>query len=136
VGEDGARDGEGLGDLMSEKITAARHRHPHWAAFTDWLGVFAATTSFVFIALWAASPDSAMLTVETALLRSLSYSIPITFGMWGISRATRKGSSIPRTMAEAMPYARFGKDGKPVGSTMADDKAGNAPSALGQVDGS
>lgn len=116
---------------MSERVRKARERHPHWSAFFDWVGVFAATTSFVFIALWAASPDSAMLTVETALLRSLSYSVPITLGMWGISRATRRGSSIPRTMAEAMPYARLGKDGKPVASTRADDKAGNDPTPIG-----
>ena len=120
---------------MVERIRKrVRSVHPHWAAVLDWVAVFAATTSFVFIALWAASPDSAMLTVETATLRSLSYSIPITLGMWGIARATRKGSTIPKNMSEAMPYARLGKDGKPEASTRADDKAGNDPTPIGGMD--
>ena len=96
-------------------------RHPLTAAAIDWLGVFAATTSFVYIALWAASPDSANITLQEAIWRSLSYSIPITLGMWGITRATRKGSAVPSRMADAMPYARLGKDGKPEAVTMSDD---------------
>lgn len=95
-------------------------KYPRAAAFVDWFAVFTATTSFVYIALWAASPDSADITLETAIWRSLSYSIPITLGMWGIARATRKGSAVPSRMSEAMPYARLGKDGKPEAVTMAD----------------
>jgi hypothetical protein len=94
--------------------------HPRLAACVDWLGVFVAATSFVYIALWAASPDSAQLTLEEAIWRSLSYSIPITLGMWGISRATRRGSAVPPRMSEAMPYARLGKDGKPEAVTWTD----------------
>ncbi len=87
----------------------------------DWLAVFIATSSFVFIVLWAASPDSTELTVELALERTASYSIPITAGMWGIARATRKGSTIPESMSKALPYARLGKDGKIESVTTADD---------------
>lgn len=103
-----------------------RH-HPKLAALVDWTAVLVASTSFVFIALWAASPDSAQLTLEEAIWRSLSYSIPITLGMWGIARATRRGSAIPRSMSEAMPYARLGKDGKPEAVTKADQ----TPTPLG-----
>lgn len=96
-------------------------RHKWLAATVDWLAVFVATTSFVYIALWAASPDSANITFQEAVWRSLSYSVPITAGMWGISRATRKGSAVPPRMSEAMPYARLGKDGKPEAVTIIDD---------------
>lgn len=99
-----------------------RH-HPRAAAFIDWLAVFTAATSFVFIALWAASPDSAQLTLQEAVWRSFSYSVPITLGMWGIARATRKGSAVPPRMSEAMPYARLGKDGKPEAVTWSDQTA-------------
>lgn len=88
-----------------------RHRK-ELSGFTDWAAVFIATTSFIWIVLWAASPDSEELTAIVALLRSLGYSIPITLGMWGIARATRPGSSVPSNMAKALPYARLGKDGK------------------------
>lgn len=101
--------------------------HPLLAAGLDWLGVFTAATSFVFVALWAAAPDSARLTVEEAAWRSLSYSIPITLGMWGIARATRRGSAVPPRMSEAMPYARLGKDGKPESVTWKDQ----TPTPLG-----
>ena len=122
---------------MVEKMRRRMKRvHPHWAAVLDWIAVFTATTSFVFIALWAASPDSAMLTIETATLRSLSYSIPITLGMWGITRATRKGSAVPKSMSEAMPYARLGRDGKPMASSKEDDKNGVDPTPIGGGDGS
>lgn len=97
------------------------------AACVDWLAVFVASTSFVYIALWAASPDSAQLTLEEAVWRSLSYSVPITAGMWGIARATRRGSAVPTRMSEAMPYARLGKDGKPEAVTTAD----NTPTPIG-----
>lgn len=100
------------------------------AAGVDWFAVFTATTSFVYIALWAASPDSANITFQEAVWRSLSYSVPITLGMWGITRATRKGSAVPRRMAEAMPYARLGTDGKPVAVTVEDD----TPTPIGDKD--
>lgn len=111
-------------------MSAWTRKHPRAAASIDWLGVFVASTSFVYIALWAASPDSANITLEEAIWRSLSYSIPITAGMWGISRATRKGSSVPPKMSEAMPYARLGKDGKPQAVTTAD----NTPEPIGGKD--
>lgn len=104
-------------------------RRPWWRAALDWLAVFAAASSFIWIVLWAASPDSALLTVETALLRTISYSIPITLGMWGIARATRAGSAVPRKMAAAMPYARMGADGKLQAVTTEDD----TPTPLGEA---
>lgn len=97
----------------------------------DWIAVFIATTSFIFIALWAAAPDSAEISFEQAVTRAVSYAVPITLGMWGITRATRRGSAVPPRMSEAMPYARLGKDGKPVASTKADDEAGNDPTPMG-----
>lgn len=90
-------------------------------AWLDWFAVFVATSSFVFIVLWAASPDSSQLTVELALYRTASYSVPITLGMWGIARATRRGSTIPESMSKALPYARLGKDGKLEAVTQADE---------------
>lgn len=119
---------------MAQKLSKMRLKHPHWSAFFDWVGVFTAVFSFVFIALWAASPDSALLTVETATLRSLSYAIPITLGMWGIARATRPGSSIPRKMAETIPYARMGADGKPEATSLKADRDGTPPTQMGGGD--
>lgn len=104
-------------------------KHPLIAAGVDWVGVFAAATSFVYIALWAASPDSANITFQEAVWRSLSYSVPITLGMWGITRATRRGSAVPSRMAEAMPYARLGSDGKPEAVTWKD----NTPTPIGKA---
>lgn len=121
---------------MVRKAKEVRAAHPVLAAWVDWLGVLVATTSFVFVALWASAPDSAFLTIEQALYRALTYGVPITAGMWGITRATRKGSAVPRRMSEAMPYARIGSDGKPYGGTSLDDKNGVAPTPLGKSDGS
>lgn len=95
-------------------------RHPNLAAVVDWSGVFSATTAFIYVALWAASPDSARLTLEEAVWRSLSYSVPITLGAWGVSRATRPGSAVPKRMSNALPYARLGTDGKPEAVTWDD----------------
>ena len=113
---------------MTRRFAWSRN-HPTLAAGIDWLGVFVAATSFVYIALWAASPDSAQLTFEEAVWRSLSYSVPITLGMWGISRATRRGSAVPPRMSEAMPYARLGGDGKPESVTWKDQ----TPKPLGDT---
>lgn len=121
---------------MVRKAKQVRAAHPHWAAVLDWLAVFTATTSFVFVALWAAAPDSADITFEQAVIRSLSYGVPITLGMWGIARATRRGSAVPPRMSEAMPYARLGKDGKPESSTTEDDHKKVPPTPLGGGDAS
>jgi hypothetical protein len=99
------------------------------------MAVFVASTSFLWIVLWAGQPDDAQSTALEALYRTLSYSLPITAGMWGVSRATRRGSAVPRTMADAMPYARLGKDGQIAGTTKADDRAGNLPTPLAGNDG-
>lgn len=104
---------------MARRFTWSRE-HPALGAAIDWLGVFVASTSFVFVALWAASPDSAKLTLEEAIFRAGTYSVPVTLGMWGISRATRRGSAVPPRMSEAMPYARLGRDGKPESVTWKD----------------
>lgn len=43
--------------------------------------------------------------------------------MWGVARATRTGSHVPRRMSEAMPYARLGTDGKPEALTWKEKEA-------------
>lgn len=101
-----------------------------WEHALDWFAVFVATASFIFVALWAAAPDSAKITFEQATYRAFSYAVPITAGMWGITRAMRKGSAVPPSMAEAMPYARLGKDGKPLASTAKDDADGVDPQPM------
>jgi hypothetical protein len=114
-------------------VRKVREAHPHLAHLLDWIAVFAATTSFVFVALWAAAPDSADITLEEALQRAFSYGIPITLGMWGIARASRAGSAVPKRMSEAMPYARLGGNGKPESSTTADDRHKVPPKPLGDT---
>lgn len=104
-----------------------------WGAALDWLAVFMASCAFIFLILWAASPDSAQLTTELALYRTLTYAIPLTLGFYGISRATRRGSHVPSRIAQTLPYARFGSDGKLQTTTVADDKAGKPPVPAGQT---
>ena len=114
-------------------VRKVRESHPHLAHLLDWIAVFTATTSFVFVALWAAAPDSADISFEQAVIRAFSYGVPITLGMWGIARATRKGSAVPSRMSEAMPYARLGTDGKPESSTTVDDRHKVPPKPLGDT---
>lgn len=109
-------------------------KRTRWNAFLDWLAVFVATFCFVFLVLWAASPDSTSITLDMALARSFSYAFPISLGMWGIARATRRGSAVPPSMSDALPYARLGKDGKLMASTKADDEASTPPTPLGGTD--
>lgn len=106
-----------------------------WGAALDWFSVFLASCAFIFLILWAASPDSAQLTTELALYRTLTYALPITLGFYGISRATRRGSHVPSRIANTLPYARFGSDGKLQTTTVADDKAGVPPVPAGQSAG-
>ena len=106
-------------------------QHLNWSAFLDWLAVFTGVTSFVFIVLWAAAPDSQQISLDMAIARAFSYGFPITVGMWGVSRATRKNSYVPKGMAEALPYARFNKDGKIESTTVGDDEQGNPPHPIG-----
>ena len=122
--------------LLLEKtrmIRVRRHyrQHTNSSAFLDWLAVFIGVTCFVFIVLWAASPDSRPPTWQLAIGRAVSYGLPITLGMWGVSRATRKDSFVPKGMAEKLPYARFNADGKVESTTIAEERDGIVPHPLG-----
>ena len=109
----------------------AYKQHLNGSAFLDWFAVFVGVTSFVFLVLWAAAPDSQGISFYLALERAVSYGGPITFGMWAVSRATRKASYVPKGMAEQLPYARFNKSGKLETSTQWDDDQGNPPTPMG-----
>lgn len=103
-----------------------------WQGLADWAGLFVAVTAICWFVLWIASPDSTETTVISIAWRTLGYSIPISAGMWGVSRITRKGSSVPPEIANAIPYIKVKSDGTFAGTTTEDTRHGVPDSPIGQ----
>jgi hypothetical protein len=114
-----------------EKYLRAKRRYTsqtHRAAVLDWVAVFVAFTSFIFMTAWLSWPDSDYMDQAGPIfIRTILVSVPLTAGMWGVSRAVRRGSAVPAAMAEKIPLAQVGPDGSMGGTTYKDLKAGNDP---------
>jgi hypothetical protein len=97
----------------------------------DWLAVFIAFTSFIFLIAWQAWPDSDYMDQAfPILIRTVLVSVPLTLGMWGVTRAVRAGSAVPKSMAEKIPLAQVGPDGSMGGTTWKDIKAHKDPTPI------
>ena len=101
-----------------------------YQSLVDWLGLFTAVTAIIWVVMWATTPDSQEVTAQMAVIRTLSYSIPISSGMWGVARITRRGSDVPEWIAAVIPYISLNKDGSMAGQTAQDAKAGKGPVPL------
>lgn len=101
------------------------------SSLTDWLAVFTAFTSFIFLIAWQSWPDSDyMEQAQPIFIRTVLVSVPLTLGMWGVTRAVRNGSAVPKEMAEKLPLAQVSPDGSIGGTTYKDIEAGNDPIPL------
>jgi hypothetical protein len=111
-----------------EKYLRAKRRYTgltHRAALLDWVAVFVAFTSFIFMTAWLSWPDSDYMDQAGPIfIRTVLVSVPLTAGMWGVSRAVRRGSAVPAAMAEKIPLAQVNPDGSMGGTTYKDLKAG------------
>ena len=91
------------------------------AAFVDWFAVFIAFVSFIFLIAWQEYPEWDPNAIFPTFIRSCLVAGPITLGMWGVARALKPGSDVPRSMASKIPYGKVNADGT-IGGT---DKAGD-----------
>lgn len=105
-----------------------------WGTFTDWLAVYVAFQSFIFLVAWQAYPEWDDTQIWPTFIRAALVALPITLGMWGVARALRAGSAVPRDMAKHIPYGKVGGDGSVGGTTTADEEAGNPPEPLNSDD--
>lgn len=96
-----------------------------WGTFTDWIAVFVAFQSFIFLVAWQAYPEWDDTQIWPTFIRAALVSLPITLGMWGVARAIRAGSAVPREMAQKIPYGKVAADGSVGGTTLADEEADN-----------
>lgn len=91
------------------------------AAFIDWLAVFVAFVSFIFLIAWQEYPEWDPNAIFPTFVRSALVAAPITLGMWGVARALKPGSDVPKSMASKIPYGKVNADGT-IGGT---DKDGD-----------
>lgn len=96
-----------------------RRRRKLSSGFVDWLAVFVTFTSFIFLIAWQSWPDSDYMDQALPILvRTLLVALPLTAGMWGVARATRGGSAVPKYMSKQLPYAQVNpQDGTVAGTT-------------------
>lgn len=99
------------------------------AAFIDWFAVFVAFVSFIFLIAWQEYPEWDPNAIFPTFVRSALVAAPITLGMWGVARALKPGSDVPKSMAAKIPYGKVNADGT-IGGT---DKAGDDIEAQPQV---
>ena len=112
--------------LLHAKIALMRARREYrrvrvGAAFVDWFAVFVAFVSFIFLIAWQEYPEWDPNAILPTFIRSCLVAGPITLGMWGVARALKPGSDVPRNMAAKIPYGKVNADGT-IGGT---DKAGD-----------
>lgn len=112
--------------MLHAKIALMRARREYrrvrvGAAFIDWLAVFVAFVSFIFLIAWQEYPEWDPNAIFPTFVRSALVAAPITLGMWGVARALKPGSDVPRSMAAKIPYGKVNADGT-IGGT---DKAGD-----------
>lgn len=112
--------------LLRAKIALTKARREYrreqvGAAFADWFAVFVAFVSFIFLIAWQEYPEWDPNAILPTFIRSALVAAPITLGMWGVARALKPGSDVPRSMAAKIPYGKINQDGT-IGGT---DKAGD-----------
>ena len=112
--------------LLRAKIGLSKARKEYrrvqvGAAFVDWFAVFVAFVSFIFLIAWQEYPEWDPNAIFPTFIRSVLVAAPITLGMWGVARALKPGSDVPRSMAKKIPYGKLNADGT-IGGT---DKAGD-----------
>lgn len=113
-----------------QDVLARYPRKTGWAAFVDWLAVFVAFQSFIFLVAWQAYPEWDDTQIVPTFIRAVLVSMPITLGMWGVARALRAGSAVPQDMARKIPYGKVGADGTVGGTTFDDEEQGNPPTLI------
>lgn len=91
------------------------------AAFIDWFAVFVAFVSFIFLIAWQEYPEWDPNAIFPTFVRSTLVAAPITLGMWGVARALKPGSDVPRSMARKIPYGKVNEDGTIGGTDIAGD---------------
>lgn len=98
----------------------------------DWFAVWIALTSFIFLIAWQSWPDSDYMDEALPILfRTILVSTPLTLGMWGVTRATRRGSAVPGYMSRKLPYGEVSPDGSIGGTTWEDAHKGTPPTPIG-----
>lgn len=112
--------------LLRAKIALTKARREYrreqvGAAFADWFAVFVAFVSFIFLIAWQEYPEWDPNAILPTFVRSALVAAPITLGMWGVARALKPGSDVPKSMAAKIPYGKVNADGT-IGGT---DKAGD-----------
>lgn len=100
------------------------------SSFVDWLGAWVALEGVLWVTMWAAQSGSDALTAEQTLLRSLLYSVPIALAMWGASRVSRRGSSVPSDIARTIPWIQVKPDGSLAGTNVDEAKHHVPPTPL------
>ena len=114
-------------------MTRAKRKKSVLSEWLDWIAVWMAFTSFIFLVAWQSWPDSDYVDeVLPIFIRTTLVATPLTLGMWGVSRAARTGSSVPKTMAQKIPMAQMGSDGSIGGTTLKDMEAGTDPTPIAQ----
>lgn len=103
------------------KAKRAYRREQVGSAFIDWFAVFVALVSFIFLIAWQEYPEWDPNALLPTFIRSALVAAPITLGMWGVARALKPGSDVPRSMAAKIPYGKINQDGTIGGA----DKAGD-----------
>ena len=97
-----------------------RKPRPWWARVLDWVAIFVAIESFVFLIAWQMYPAWDDTEILPTFYRTLLISGPLTLSMWGVAYATKPGSDVPRYMSERIPYAQLNPDGTTGSTTYAD----------------
>jgi hypothetical protein len=108
-------------------IDELRIRYPSrkpLSTLTDWVAVYVAFQSFIFLVAWQAYPEWDDTQIWPIFIRSSLVSVPITLGMWGVTRAMRSGSAVPKNMAKKIPLSMVTSDGTVKGTTSEDLDAG------------
>jgi len=103
-----------------DKVRAKYPARGPLSTFTDWLAVYVAFQSFIFLVAWQAYPEWDDTQIWPTFIRAALVSGPITLGMWGVARAIRAGSAIPKEMSKHIPYGHVDPDGTVGGTTIQD----------------